>query len=265
MKNSNRGLLNEQRDLIDSWDNVEGDFDFDSAFDSADAWGNDGGYEEAAGTAGQNNQYTNRNVKEPVSMPYIYTVTSVTTNNVFVNMFGAEINLYNYGAGAAGSFGNPTGISFFYSLSGYFGGGITGYAALLQRTISNPFSIGRLRMECATSQTQLSQPITIQAAQPSGRNVEYPAIQFAKLNQFITFAVETEVDITLYGGVELTYNHLAGSVTAPNIITWYFWAADVASLVGAMEGRGAFKTLKRPETYLQQTIRMEAPRKQLGN
>jgi hypothetical protein len=263
MKNSeNRGLLSEQRELIDSWDNAEGNFDFDSAFDSADAWGNDGGYEEAAGTAGSNNQYTNQHIKQPISMPYIFTVTSTTSSNVFVNMFGAEINLYNYGAGPVGAFGNPTGISFFYSLSGYFGGGVTGYAALLQRTISNPFSIGRVRMESSLI-AQLSVPITVQTASPTGKNTEYPAIQFAKLNQFITFAVETEVDITLYGGTELTYNHITGG-TASSIVTWYFWAADVASLKTAMEGRGAFIEMRRPDTYLQQTIRMEAPRKQLN-
>ena len=252
MRNSeNRGLLDEQLKLIDSWDNAEGDFDFDDAFGD-DAWGQASGYEEAAGTAGQHNQYTNQRIKRPVSMPYVYTVTSTTNANVFVNMFGAEVNY------AGNNFGNVTGISFFYSLSGYYGGGVTGYAALLQRTIAQTFSIGRVRMEAPSNVAQVAVPITISDYDPTGKSTAYPAIQFTKLNQFITYAVETEVDITIYGGTQLTYQHLTGGTTAATV-TWYFWAADVASITRALEGKGAFKELRKPDTYLQQTIKMSAP------
>lgn len=256
--NSNRGALNAQLSKINDWDYAEGDFDFDDAFgDNSEVtpWNS---HSEAAG---DNNQYHGCKVKKPVSMPYLYQVNnSSTAQNV--NMFGAETALYISG------FNNTSGsISFNWLLTGYYSGGAAGYAAFLQRTIAQTFSIGRIRMEIAAGavSSQLAVPLNISDFDPTGKSISYPAIQFAKLNQFITFAVETELDMTVYGGTQVSYFQFAGAGTSsPWVVTWYLWAADVASLTRALEGKPAFKELRRPDTYLNQTIRFErqhAPKK----
>jgi len=251
----NRNVLNGYLQQVTDWDNAEGaDFDFDNAFDYSEGQSAFEGYasegEEMSEAAGQNNQLHSCHVKKPVSLPYLYSVTNASTSsdNLFVNMFGAEVN------NGFNNFGNNALISFNYLLSGYFGGLSAGYAAFLYRTLSQTFSIGRIRMESQLPQ-QLSVPVNISDQDPTGKAVIYPAIQFAKLNQFITYAVETELDCTIYGGTQLTYYHYGS--TAATTVTWYLWAADVASLTRALEGKPAFKEMRRPDTYLNQTIKFE--------
>jgi len=251
---SNRSALRDTLKQVEAWDYAEGnDFDFDDAFSNSEGQSAFEGYAddgEMSEAAGQNNQLHSCRVKRPVSMPYLYSVTNASTSsdNLFVNMFGAEVN------NGFNNFGNNALISFNYLLSGYFGGGAAGYSALLYRTIAQTFSIGRIRMESTTTQ-QLSVPLNITDSDPTGKSIVYPAIQFAKLNQFITYAVETELDMTIYGGTQLTY--LQYGSTAATTVTWYLWAADIASLTRALEGKPAFKELRRPDTYLNQTIKFE--------
>jgi hypothetical protein len=232
---NNRSKLNDH--LLNSfgWNNDAGDdgFNSDDAFDMAE-----GGEQTVSGTGVVRG-------RKPTSMPYVFTVTSSDAATQTVVLFGSEVNR------TAAYFGNPATIAISYDLLGYFGGSSNGYAALLARTESQPLVFGRYRMSTSSS-AQLAVPLNITDSDPTGKSVTYPVVNYTKLNQYITTAIESECDITIYGGTQLSYSHLAGVS-----VTWFFWAADVASLTRALEGKGAFKELKRPDTYLNQTVKFQ--------
>ena len=246
MFEKNRNQLNSELERLNDWDNAEGDFDMDDAFSMDDAF-EDSGYEEAAG------QPAARQARPAVSMPYIFTVVSTDPATQTVVVYGSEKNR------TATNFGNPATIAISYDFSGYYGGGTTGYGSLLARTESSPLVFGRIRLEC-TNSTQLSAPLNVSDFDPTGKQVTYPVVNFKKLNQFDQFAVETETDMTIYGGTQLSYNQLAGTT-----VRWFFYAADVASLKRGLGGKGVVKELRRPETYLPSPVKLSVPQgKRLG-
>lgn len=213
--------------------------------------------------AGEDNIYTNTEIKKPTSSPYVYTVQCYGTQSVF--LFGADLSL------SVKNFNNSINTSFFYDLTGYFGGGAVGYVGFLGRTIHQSFSFGRFRMELGegTIPGQLSQPLNVVDQDPSGKQTVFPAINYAKLNQFYTNAIETECDITIYGGTQLTYTQLGKpptflkSTPPPSYLKWFFWSADVASLTRALEAKPLIKDLKRPETYLVQLMKLKSTMKKI--
>lgn len=238
MYSQNRNILDKAVNSMNDWDNADG-FNMDDAFSMDDA---DAGVQQ-------------QSVARPqVSMPYIFTVTSTSLVTETVVLYGSEKNR------TATNFGNtPVVIQVTYDFSGYFGGGTTGYGALLARTESTPLIFGRIRIEC-TNPTQLSAPLNASDFDPTGKAVTYPIVNFRKLNQFDQNAVETETDLTVYGGTEVSYNQLAGTT-----VRWFFYAADVASLKRGLGGHGVVKELRRPDTYLQETVKLQAPAgKRLG-
>lgn len=238
MYSQNRNILDKAVNSMNDWDNADG-FNMDDAFSMDDA----------------DTSVQQQSVARPqVSMPYIFTVTSTSLVTETVVLFGSEKNR------TATNFGNtPVTIQVTYDFSGYFGGGTTGYGSLLARTESTPIVFGRVRIEC-TNTTQLSAPLNASDFDPTGKSVTYPIVNFRKLNQFDQNAVETETDLTVYGGTELSYNQLAGTT-----VRWFFYAADVASLKRGLSGNGVVKELRRPDTYLQETVKLQAPAgKKLG-
>lgn len=228
--NNNRSKLDDFLGDMNKWSNDGGvdAFDFDDAFDYADA---------SAPAPAVRRMATSR--------PYIFTVASTDAATQTVVLFGSEKNR------TASNFGNVATIAITYDFAGYFGGGTTGYSALLGRSESQPLTVGRIRIEC-TNATQLSAPVTVQDVDPTGKATIYPVVNFRKLNQFDQNAVETETDMTIYGGTQLSYSHLAG-VT----VRWFFYPADVASLTRGLEGKGVIKELRRPDTYLSETVRIK--------
>ena len=214
--------------------------------------------------AGEDNIYTNSEIKKPTSSPYVYTVSTQGDTNVF--MFGSDLSL------STKNFNNALSTSFFYDLTGYFGGGAVGYVGFLGRTIHQSFSFGRFRLELmeGSSPSQLHQPLNIVDQDPSGKQIVFPAINYAKLNQFYTKAIETECDITIYGGTQLTYLQLNNPLNTPFIkalkpaeVKWFFWPAEVASLTRALEAKPLIKDLKRPETYLVQLMKLKSTMKKI--
>ena len=252
MFSKNRSILDSELQNLNDWDNAEGDFNMDDAFgDDAfgdDAFGDDAdGYNEAAGQSV-------RRSRPSVSMPYIFTVVSTDPATVTVVLYGSEKNR------TATNFGNPATIAITYDFSGYYGGGTTGYGSLLARTESAPLVFGRIRLESGNV-VQLSSPLNVSDFDPTGKSVTYPVVNFKKLNQFDQTAIETETDMTIYGGTQLSYNQLAGSTCR-----WFFYAADVASLKRGLSGKGVVKDLRRPDTYLQETVKLSMPQgKRLGH
>ena len=243
-KRENRNILDSQLNSMNSWNNADGGWNMDDAFGD-DAFGDDAfGADGQGGGAPQQAAHKTRPV---VSMPYIFTVVSTDGATQPVVLYGSEKNR------TATNFGNPSTISITYDFSGYYGGGTTGYAALLARTESTPLVFGRLRLECDT-QLQLSATVNVSDYDPTGKSETYPVVNFKKLNQYDNNAIETETDMTIYGGTQLQYNQLAG-VTC----RWFFYAADVASLKRGLDGQGVVKTLSRPDTYIDQTIKLQAP------
>jgi hypothetical protein len=234
----NRAFLNKALIGTNTWSNDSGfgdEFENDDAFDYAEG----GAMETQSATA-----------RPQVSMPYIFQVTNSNPAAAeTVVLYGSEKNR------TAANFGNSANISILYDFSGFFGGGATGYGALLARTESTPVIFGRLRAEC-TNQTQLSAPLNASDFDPTGKAVTYPVVNFRKLNQFDQFAIETEIDLTVYGGTELSYTHLAGTL-APLVVRWFFYPADVASLKRGLVGKNVVKEMRRPETYLQETVRLK--------
>jgi len=237
-RNKNRSILDEQLSSIGDWSN-DGGFDMDDAFgDDAFKYDN---YSEAAA------QPMRRAPKPQISMPYIFTVTSSDNATQSVVLYGSEKNR------TATNFGNANTISITYDFTGYYGGGTSGYGALLARTEAAPLTFGRIRLECDTA-LQLSATLNVNDFDPTGKQVTYPVVNFRKLNQYQSNAIETETDMVIYGGTELQYNQL------PNTICrWFFYAADVASLKRGLEGQGVVKDLRRPDTYLDQTVKLIAP------
>lgn len=246
MFSKNRSILDSELENLNDWDNAEGDFDMDDAFSMDDAFGADG-FDEAAGAQPV------RQARPSVSMPYIFTVVSTDPATQTVVLYGSEKNR------TATNFGNPATIAITYDFSGYYGGGTTGYGSLLARTESAPLVFGRIRLESGNP-VQLSSPLNVSDFDPTGKSVTYPVVNFKKLNQYDQTAIETETDMTIYGGTQLSYNQLAG-VTC----RWFFYAADVASLKRGLGGKGVVKELRRPETYLQETVKLSVPQgKKLG-
>jgi hypothetical protein len=222
----NRSKLNAFMGRMNDWSN-------DDAFDMADAF-------QYADASAMPSAVAPRRMA--TSMPYIFTVTSTDAATQTVVLFGSEKNR------TATNFGNPVTIQISYDLTGYYGGGTTGYSALLGRTESQPLTIGRIRLE-SSSAPQLSAPITVADVDPTGKATVYPIVNFKKLNQYDQTAVETECDTTIYGGTQLSYNQLAGTT-----IRFYFYAADVASLTRGIEGKAVIKELKRPDTLLSSMV-----------
>ena len=233
---NNRSILDNELSRLNDWDNADG-FDMDAAFGD-DAFGDDAFSQAAVAPV---------RAKLAVSMPYIFTVVNSDPATQTVVLYGSEKNR------TATNFGNPANISITYDFSGYYGGGTTGYGALLARTESAPLVFGRIRME-STNQLQLSAPINISDYDPTGKQTTYPVVNFKKLNQFDQNAIETETDMTIYGGTQLSYNMLTATTCR-----WYFYAADVASLKRGLGGKGVVKELRRPDTYLDQTVKLVAP------
>lgn len=236
MFNQNRHILDSQLSKVNDWDNDNGDDFGDDAFSMDDAFSNDD-YNEAAGGK-------RRAARAAVSMPYIFTVTSTAVVTETVVLFGSEKNRTQLYAG------NSSTISITYDFTGYYGGGTTGYVALIGRTESAPLTFGRIRLEC-TNTTQLSAPVNVSDFDPTGKTTSYPVVNFKKLNQFDQNAIESETDMIVYGGTELSYNQLAGTVCR-----WFFYPADVASLKRGLSGNGVVKELRRPDTYLKETVRL---------
>ena len=239
---NNRNILDSELNRLNTWDNADG-WNMDDAF-GGDAFGDDAFGADGATSAPVTHVRAARPV---VSMPYIFTVTSTDSAAQPVVLFGSEKNR------TAVNFGNPSTISIAYDFSGFYGGGTTGYAALLARSESAPLVFGRLRLE-STNTVQLSAPLNVTDYDPTGKQTTYPVVNFVKLNQFDQNAIETETDLTLYGGTQLQYTQLAG-VTC----RWFFYAADVASLKRGLAGQGVVKTLSRPDTYIDQTVKLVAP------
>lgn len=236
MFNKNRHILDSQLSKVNDWDNDNGDDFADDAFSMDDAFSNDD-YNEAAGGR-------RRAVRAAVSMPYIFTVTSTSQIAETVVLFGSEKNRTSVNAG------NPNTISVTYDFTGYYGGGTTGYVALIGRTESAPLTFGRIRLE-STNQLQLSAPITVNDYDPTGKLTSYPIVNFKKLNQYDQNAIESETDMIVYGGTELSYSQLANTT-----VRMFLWAADVATLKSGLSGKGVVKELRRPDTYLQETVRL---------
>jgi len=238
---NNRNILDSQLNRISEWDSADG-------WSMDDAFGDDAFGDDAFGADGAQTPHQHVKAARPVvSMPYIFTVTSTDSATQPVVLFGSEKNR------TAVNFGNPSTISITYDFSGYYGGGTTGYAALLARTESAPLVFGRLRLECDT-QLQLSATLNVSDYDPTGKQETYPVVNFKKLNQFDNNAIETETDMTIYGGTQLQYNQIAGT-----ICRWFFYAADVASLKRGLAGKGVVKELSRPDTYIDQTVKLLAP------
>lgn len=236
MFNKNRHILDSQLSKVNDWDNDNGDDFGDDAFSMDDAFSNDD-YNEAAGGK-------RRAVRAAVSMPYIFTVTSTSLLSETVVLFGSEKNRTQLYAG------NPSTISITYDFTGYYGGGTTGYVALIGRTESAPLTFGRIRLECANT-VQLSAPVNVSDYDPTGKTTSYPIVNFKKLNQFDQNAIESETDMIIYGGTELSYNQLALTTCR-----WFFYPADIACLKSGLKGKGVVKELRRPDTYLQETVRL---------
>lgn len=243
---NNRSILDSELNSLNSWDNADG-WNMADAFEAdgfdADAFGADG-YSEAAAV-----KHAHAKAARPVvSMPYIFTVVSTDAATQQVVLYGSEKNR------TANNFGNPSTIAISYDFTGFYGGGTSGYGALLARTEAAPLTFGRIRLEC-TNTVQLSAPLNVSDYDPTGKQVTYPVVNFVKLNQFDQNAIETETDMTIYGGTQLQYNQLAG-VTC----RWFFYAADIASLKRGLGGKGVVKELSRPDTYIDQTIKLSAPK-----
>ena len=191
-----------------------------------------------------------------VSQPYIYEVASF--GNHTINMFGAELNL------GERNLGNPPVTSFNYDLNGWFGGGYAGYYALLQRTLSTPFSVGRIRMESPFS-SQLMQPILITEQNPSGRQKQKAGVQYLKLNQYFPGAVERQCNITIYGGTQLSYLQIADPTNPSNqtSVKWYFWPANIVSLTRFLEGNPMIKRQRSPDTLLTPKVSINKMRREM--
>ena len=142
----NRSKLNAFMGRMNDWSN-------DDAFDMADAF-------QYADASAMPSAVAPRRMA--TSMPYIFTVTSTDAATQTVVLFGSEKNR------TATNFGNPNTIQISYDLTGYYGGGTTGYSALLGRTESQPLTIGRIRLESSIA-AQLSAPITVSDVDPTGR------------------------------------------------------------------------------------------------
>jgi hypothetical protein len=158
---NNRSILDNELSRLNEWDNADG-FDMDSAFGD-DAYGDDSfgdnSFSEAAAAQHRHAAPPVR-AKLHVSMPYIFTVVSSDPATQAVVLFGSEKNR------TATNFGNTANISITYDFSGYYGGGTSGYGALLARTESAPIVFGRIRME-STNQLQLSAPLNVSDYDPT--------------------------------------------------------------------------------------------------
>ena len=119
-------------------------------------------------------------------------------------------------------FNNPSGeFSFNYLNTGYYTGGVAGYAAFLQQTITRIITIGRIRIE-SQNQKQLLSPLTVVDCDPTGRSITYPEIKVKELTEENkkTGSIEFDVDVTVYGGTTLSYQHIPG-----NTVTFYLYPA----------------------------------------
>ena len=230
----NRSILDAAFDELNDWSNDDA-FHFDDAFHSASG-------------AQMQAHHAKPAAKAPISMPYIFTVVSTDAGIQTVKLFGSEVNR------TAENFGNPGTIAITYDLSGFWGGGSNGYLALLGRTETHPLTFGRLRLESAANSLNLSTTLNVSEFDPTGKSTTYPVVNFAKLNQYQSNAIETEIDTVIFGGVELSYSQQPTSTCR-----WYFYPADVAALRRGLEGKGVVKNLRRPDTYLDQTVKLVAP------
>lgn len=130
---------------------------------------------------------------------------------VKVTLFGGEKTL------RLDNLGNDKSVHFNYLLTGYFGGGLDGYRAMVQRSCSHGFRFGRIRVE-SKDENNLSTPLIIENCEPTGSATTYPAITGEKTppstladQQILIGSAEYEIDAVVYGGTSISYFQMPGT------------------------------------------------------
>lgn len=227
MSRKNLALLDEAKRAMSRWNN-DNAFDNDDAFDNdggeesnadGDTW-NDGGYEEAAGSA-----ITKRHEK---ARPYIIIVQNASGAAQTVNLLNSSVNR------TAANFGNVAGINITYGYPNQT------YGGFLQTTENMPFNMGVVRVEGANV-VDLPNAVTYTETQYQGDANTSSIVLDQALNQYLTYLKVKEVDVLVNATKLMQYVQLDATT-----LTWKLYPAEVLSASRPLEKKNMVKILDNP-------------------
>ncbi len=153
------------------------------------------------GSIHEHGLYGNSFTQMDVVRPYIVVVQNGNDHASNYVLFGAYQNR------TSASFGNPSGITVSYGMSGYT------YHQLLAETESQPFILGRIRIDTMDGNSgNLTSPLTVNTNDIDGTISSTLLTPHVPLNQFITHVVEMECDVKVdaYTSIEGYLNANSG-------------------------------------------------------
>jgi hypothetical protein len=227
MSRKNLELLSAAKTAMNRWNNDNG-FDNDDAFendggedfnDDGDTW-NDGGYEEAAGSA-----ITKRHEK---ARPYIIIVQNASGGAATINLLNSSVNR------TSANFGNVAGVNITYGYPNQT------YGGFLQTTENQPFNMGVVRVEGANV-VDLPNAVTFTETQYQGDANTSSVVLDQALNQYLTYLKVKEVDVLVNATKLMQYVQLDATT-----LTWKLYPAEVLSASRPLEKKNMVKILDNP-------------------